>query len=68
MRKRIFRGKGSKVLKWIAQIDGGRPVPEDIQGRDGWGSEQSDLAVAVPAHCSGIGPDTFKRPFQLNKF
>ena len=30
------------------------PIPADIQGQDGPGSEQSDVALVVPAHCRGV--------------
>ena len=37
---------------------GGRnPVPGDIQGQAGQGSEQSDGAARVPVHCRGVEPD-----------
>jgi len=32
-------------------------VPENIQGQVGWGYEQPDLVVDVPARCTGIGLD-----------
>ena len=32
--------------------EGGRcPIPGNIQGQVGWGSEQPDLVEDVPAHC-----------------
>jgi len=30
------------------------PLPRNIQGQVGWGSEQPDLAEDVPAHCRGV--------------
>jgi len=35
----------------VAQRGGGCPIPGATQGQAGWGSEQSDGAVAVPAYC-----------------
>jgi len=39
----------------VAQRGGGCPIPEGTQGQAGWGSEQSDGAVGVPAHCREVG-------------
>ena len=33
------------------------PIPGNIQGQVGQGSEQLDLAKDVPAHCRGVGLD-----------
>jgi len=33
----------------------GCPVPGDVQGQAGQGSEQPDVAVCVPVHCRGVG-------------
>ena len=52
-----FYRKGGEVLVQVAQKDGGCPVPGDIQGRAGRGSEQHDLAVGFPVHCRGTGLD-----------
>ena len=30
------------------------PVPGDVQGQAGQGSEQPDLAMHVPVHCRGV--------------
>ena len=49
-----------KVVKHWNRLpirDGGCPVPGDIQGQAGQGSEQSDLSVGVPVHCRGVGLD-----------
>ena len=53
----VFYGKCSEALEPIAQRGGGCPTPGDTQGQAGWGSEQPHLAVGVPVHCRGIGPD-----------
>ena len=39
----------------LVQRGGGCPIPRDIQGQAGQGSEQPDLAVRVPVHCKGVG-------------
>ena len=31
------------------------PIPGDIKGQVGRGSEQPDLAVGVPVYCRGVG-------------
>jgi len=41
----------------LVQRGGGCPIPRDIQGQAGQGSEQPDLAVRVPVHCKGVGLD-----------
>ena len=33
------------------------PIPGNIPGQVGQGSEQPDLVVDVPAHCRGVGLD-----------
>ena len=43
-----------EALKQIAQRGDGCPVPGDIQGQDGQGSEHPDLTVGVPVHCGGV--------------
>ena len=35
----------------------GYPIPGDIQGQAGPGSEQPDLAMGVPVHCRRVGLD-----------
>jgi len=52
-----FYGKGGKTLERVAQRGSGRPIPGNIQGQVGWGSEQPGLAEDVPAHCRGVGLD-----------
>ena len=48
---------GGEALEQVAQRGGGCPIHGDIQGQDGWGSEQPDLAGGVPVHCKGVGLD-----------
>ena len=58
------------IIKWTmygttqvrgAQKDGRCPIPGNIQGQVGRGSEQSDLVEGVPAHCRGVGLDDLWR-------
>jgi len=49
-RRTYFYAKGGKTLAQVAQRHR-CPVPGDLQGQAGWGSEQSDLAVGVPVNC-----------------
>ncbi|PKU42046.1 hypothetical protein llap_7646 [Limosa lapponica baueri] len=56
-------GKGGKRLSndgsddEVAQRGGGGPIPGNIQGQAGRGSEQLDLVGHVSAYCSGVGLD-----------
>ena len=53
----------------VTQRGGGCPIPGDIQGQVGWGSEQPALAVGVAVHCRGVGLEgTFRGTFQLKWF
>ena len=54
MRKKFFYSKDSEALAQVAQRGGGCPIPGDIEGQAGWGSEQPDVAADVPIHCQGI--------------
>ena len=46
---RLLTGKRTKTER------GGRcPIPGNIQGKVGWGSEQPDLVEDVPGHCRGL--------------
>jgi len=51
--KKFFYDEGGETLAQVSQRGGGCPIPGDIQGQVGWGSEQSDLVVDVPPHCRG---------------
>jgi len=48
---------GGETLAQVAQRDGNCPLPGNIQGQDGRGSEQPDLVEDVSAPCSGFGLD-----------
>jgi len=40
---------------------GGCPIPGNIQGQVGWGSDRPDLVEDVPVLCRGVGLDNFSR-------
>ena len=46
-----------RTLAQVAQRGGRCPIPGNVQGQVGWGSEQPDPVEDVPAHCRGVGPD-----------
>jgi len=43
------------MLEWVAQRGSGGPIPGNIPGQVGWGSEQPGLVEGVPAHGRGAG-------------
>jgi len=49
--------KHTEALAQVARRGGGGPIPGDIQGQAGQGSEFLDVAVGVPVHCRGVGLD-----------
>ena len=53
----IFYSEGGEALEEVAQRGSGGPIPGNIRGQDGRGSEQHDLVEDAPAHCSGVGLD-----------
>ncbi|KAK4822678.1 hypothetical protein QYF61_019547 [Mycteria americana] len=56
IRKKFFMRR--VVKHWHRLPRGGRcPIPGNIQGQVGRGSEQPDLVEDVPAHCRGVGLD-----------
>ena len=55
----MFHDQGSETQEQVTQRGGGCPIPGDIQGQAGQGSEQPALAGGVPVHCRGVGPDGF---------
>jgi len=57
IRKKLFHHEGGETLEQVAQRSSGGPVPGNIQGQVGQGSEQAGLVEDVPAHCRGIGLD-----------
>ena len=50
-----------------AQSGGGSPIPGDVQGLAGQGSEQPDPAVDVLVHCRGVGTDVFQKSLSTQK-
>jgi len=57
LRKKFFYNEGGETLEQCTQKGGRGPIPGNIQGQVGWGSEQLDLVEDVPAHCRGVGLD-----------
>ena len=55
--RKKFSSKSGEALAQVAQRGGGCPIPGDIQGQAGQGSEQPDPAVGVPVQCRAVGPD-----------
>jgi len=53
MRKTFFYSEGGETLAWIAQRGGRCPIPGNIPGQAGRGSEQPDPVEDVPARCRG---------------
>jgi len=53
----IFYREDGETLEQAAQRGSGGPIPRNIQGQVGQGSEQPDLVENVPAHCGGGGLD-----------
>ena len=60
-----FCSEGGKALEQVPQKCGGSPVPGDIQGQAGPGSEQPDLALFIAGELNMM---TFTYPFQLQAF
>ena len=57
----IFYDEGDETPEQVAQRGGRCPILGNIQGQVGWGSEQPDVVVDVPAYCRGIGLDDLER-------
>jgi len=53
IRNTLFYSEGSVTLAQVAQRGGRCPIPGNIQGQAGQGSEQPDPVEDVPAHCGG---------------
>jgi len=55
VRKKFFTMNGESPAQ-VSQKGGRCPIPGNVQGQAGWGSEQRDLGGDVPAHCRvGVG-------------
>jgi len=50
-KEKIFYSEGGETLELVAQRCDGCPIPGDIQGWAGSGSEQPDVAVGVTVDC-----------------
>jgi len=61
LRKNFFYHEGGEALAQVAQRGGRYPIPGNIQGQVGRGSEQSGLVEDVPPHCRGLGLDGLER-------
>ena len=57
----IFYDEGGETLAQVAQRGGRCPIPGNIPGQAGRGSEQPDLAEDVPAHGRGVGLGDLER-------
>ncbi|KAK4816211.1 LOW QUALITY PROTEIN: hypothetical protein QYF61_013449 [Mycteria americana] len=52
--RKKFYDEGGETLEQVAQRGGRCPMPGNIQGQVGQGSEQPDLVEDIPAHCKGV--------------
>jgi len=57
IRKIFFYDEGGETLAQVAQRGGRFPIPGNIQGQVGWGSELPDLVVDDTAYCKGVRLD-----------
>ena len=55
IRKKFFYNKVDEAQ--AARRGGGCPIPGDVQGQSGQGSEQPDLGVGVSVPCRGVRLD-----------
>jgi len=55
VRQNFFYNKDGETPEQVAQRGSGGPMPGNIQGQVGRGSEQPGLVADVPAHCRGVG-------------
>ena len=53
-REEIFYSEGGETVGEVAQRNGRCPIPGNIPGQHGRGSEQPGLVGVVPAHCRGV--------------
>jgi len=64
----FFYSEGGEALEQVAQRGGQSLVLGNTQGKAGPGSEQTNLDVDVPVHCSGVGLHDLQGSFQLKRF
>ena len=67
-KEEVFYSKGGEALEQVAQRGGGCPIPGDVQGQAGWGSERPDWAVDVPVHHRELDKMALNGPLQLKWF
>ena len=60
--------EGGDTLEQVAQGGCGCPIPGDIQGQAGCGSEQPGLVIGNPAPNRGLKLDDHYGPFQPRPF
>jgi len=53
----ILYSEGGETLEQVAQRGGRCPIPGNIHGQVGWGSEQPGLVKDVPVPHRGVGLD-----------
>ena len=53
----MFLSEGGETLEQVAQRGSGGPIPGNIQGQVGRGSDQPGLVEDTPAHCRCVGLD-----------
>jgi len=53
----VLASRAILVLEQVTQRGGRCPIPGNIQGQVGRGSEQPGLVEDVPAHCREVGLD-----------
>ena len=56
-KEEIFYTEGGETLARVAQRGCRCPIPGNIPGQIGRGSEHPDLVEDVPGHCRGVGLD-----------
>ena len=59
---------GGETLEQVAQTGGRCPIPGNVQGQVGCGSQQYGLVEDVPAHWAGWYYVTFEGPLQPKLF
>lgn len=57
----MFYNEGGEAPEQVAQRDNRCPMPGNIEGQVGQGSEQTDLVEGVPAHRRWVGLDELQR-------
>jgi len=57
VRSKFFYNEGGETLAQVAQRGGRWPIPGNIPGQVGWGSELPNPVEDVPGHCREVGLD-----------